>query len=401
MLENFITIALVVLFSFTSNSQNKDLVYSKDRFRSEQYLMAQKAPQQAYAYFNEGASYFKEKNDIPNYLLSINFLADIEHRRGHFNKAFDLIWDALPLADSIENKKPLYKFHQMLGILYSAFGKDSIALTHTKKGLEIAKTYYGSIEQTPNAVISSYLDVAVQLTEMKAYEPAINYLDSCYIAHNKSNRLYFVDGVYGIAHLKQGNYKKAKSYFDGVLEYLEHKNNGFQTSIAFHLGELQQALNNHDSVIYYFNKSLKAIDSLEYNIKLKPKVLEALSNQYFQTNEYLKAYNFMQKAKAISDSLFHAQSELNKNLFEIKNRYKEDLNKKQTQLKIQSKTLLVNQRASFRLKLLLAVIALFILITFIAIKQQNKIKQMAFKREKNKAILELKNKELLPMHFKL
>ncbi|TXG39477.1 helix-turn-helix transcriptional regulator [Seonamhaeicola maritimus] len=387
-----------VLFFFLISgilfSQSLDSLYSEKRFNKEQYVMTQKVPKEAYTYFNEGAIYFKKKRDIANYLICINYLSDIEHRKGHFNKAFDLIWESLPLAHSIENKRPLYKFHQMLGILYGAFGKDSIALTHAKEGLKIAKEHVLKNKESSSSIISSYLDVAVQYVEMQTYKNALNYLDSCYIAQGNNNRLLFVDGVYAITYLKLGNIEKSKTYFRNVLPYLEKQNNGFQTSISFHIAELKDELKQNDSAIYYYKKSLKAIDSLEYNIKLKPKVLEALADTYSKTNQNFEAYKSMQAAKSISDSLFHAQSELNKHLFEIKNNYKEALKKKEEQLIAQNKILTANKSASSRLKLLIGALLLFIVISLIAIKQRNKMKQMAYTREKNNAILELKNKEL-------
>lgn len=385
---------LCFLTTINSISQVLDSIYTEERFNKEQYIMAQKNTEKAFGYFSEGATYFKQKGNILNYLICINYLADIAHRKGHFNEAFDLIWEALPTADSIENKKPLYKFHQMLGILYTAFGKDSIALKHTKAGLKLAKTHALKMNESTNTVISSYLDVAVQYLEMKNYNKALVYLDSCYIAQGNLKKLYFVDGVYGITYLKKKNYKLSKKYFNNILPFLEKQNNGFQTSISFHIGELKQALNQTDSAKFYYKKSLRAIDSLTYNIKLKPIVLEALSVLNYETKNYIEAYKNIQQSKIISDSLFNAQSILNKQLFEIKNNYKKALEKKEVQLQSQIKILKANKRASLWLKLSIGVLILFIALFFIAVKQRSKMKQMANLREKNKAILNLKNKEL-------
>lgn len=391
---HFLNILLSVLTGLNIFSQSFDSLYSENRFKHEQYIMTQKIPKKAYNYFNTGAKYFNKKRDTANYLICINYLSDIEHRKGHFNKAFDLIWEALPLAESIENKKPLYKFHQMLGILYSAFGKDSIALAQTKKGLKIALEHVENMGQNQNAVISSYLDVAVQYVSMEEYDKSIIYLDSCYLVNNGEKRLYFVDGAYGIAYLKMKDFKKSKAYFSGVLPYLEERNNGFQTSISYHYGELKKALNQNDSAIYYYKKSLEAIDSLKYNIKLKPAVLEALSDSYSKANKNIDAYKTLKEAKNVSDNLFHAQSQLNKQLFEIKNDYKEALELKEKEIHAKNEILYANQQASFRLKLLIVALILFMVIILITIKQRNKMKQMAITREKNKAIIEQKNKEL-------
>ncbi len=397
--EKIVFIKAVLIFislanTFFAQEENDSIAYHIDHFNKVRYKMVQDNLKHATNYFENAATYYLKKKDTIYHLYSVAHLSDIKHRQGKFNQAFDLIWDALPLANDIADKRPLLEIHQMLGILYQVYDKDSIALNHLKEGLKIAKDYTQIDSSYNRRLTSCYLDVAIQYNEMEQYNLAINYLDSCYINHETKERLHFVDGVYGQSYLALGNYKKAQYYFDGVIPFLEAKGNGFQTSVSYRLGELKEAYNQPDSAKYYYKKSLKAIDSLEYNIKLKPKVLEALSHLHAKTNQTDKAYEKMQKAKIISDSLFHAQSALNKNLFEIKNKYKEDLAKKEEELLNQNKLLTLSNKARFRLKLLIGVLILFTVIVLIAIKQRNKMKQMALNREKNQAILELKNKEL-------
>lgn len=134
----------LLCFSYFLDSYTQDIpdsLYALKRFNWERYKMAQEDTQQAYAYFKKGASHFLSKGDTINHLNCIAHLSDIKHRRGKFNEAFDILWEALPMADSIENKLPLLEIHQMLGILYQVYGKNSIALQHTLQGLEIAKEY--------------------------------------------------------------------------------------------------------------------------------------------------------------------------------------------------------------------------------------------------------------------
>lgn len=392
-------IKAVLVFIFLSNTVlsqkgNDSIFFDIDSFNQARYKMVHNNPEQASNYFEKGASYYLKNKDTVYHLYSIVHLSDIKHRQGKFNQAFDLIWDAFPLADNIKNKRPLIEIHQMLGILYQVYDKDSIALYHLKEGLKIAKTYVQTDRTTNSRLTSCYLDVAIQYNAMEDYSLAIKYLDSCYINHPTKEKLHFVDGVYGETYIALGKYKKAQHYLDGVIPFLEKKGHGFQTSISYQMGELKEGFNHPDSAIYYYKKSLHAIDSLEYNIKLKPIVLEALAHLYANINHSQMAYKYMQQAKTISDSLFHAQSALNKDLFEITNKYKEELAHKEEELLAQSKLLLISNKARFRMKLLIGILILLTIIVLIAVKQHNKMKQMAITREKNKAILDIKNKEL-------
>lgn len=390
----FVFLILIFTNKIASQNENDSITYGIVQFNKQRYKMVQDNTEHATDYFEKGARHYLEKKDTIYHLYSIAHLADIKHRQGKFNQAFDLIWDALPLANDVSDKRPLLEIHQMLGILYQVYDKDSIAINHLKEGLNIAKEYTQIDSGYNRRLTSCYLDVAIQYNAMEQHNLAIKYLDSCYINHKSAERLHFVDGVYGQAYLKLREYSKAQSYLNGVIPFLEEKGNGFQTSISYHMGELKEVLNQPDSAKFYYKKSLYAIDSLEYNIKLKAKVLEALSQLYAKTNNNKIAYTYMQEAKTISDKLFHAQSALNKNLFEIKNKYKEDLVKKEEEILAKGKLLNMSNKAMFRLKMLVGILILFTFLVLFAIRQRHKMKQMVITREKNKAILYLKNKEL-------
>jgi DNA-binding CsgD family transcriptional regulator len=233
---------------------------------------------------------------------------------------------------------------------------------------------------------------------MKNYDSALKYLDLCYESDRSGNRLYFVDGIYGHVYIELKAYKKAEKYLNGVLRYLEEQGNGFQASVAYYIGELKNGINETDSAFVFYNKSLKAIDSLQSQTKLKPKVLESIAILYAKKNDNKQAFHYMQRSKKWSDSLFNIQSQQNKSLFEIKNRYRDDLQKKKVQIANQTKLLELNNKAQFRLQLLIIVIILLAFIAIITFKLKTKMKKTVLEKklndEKNKAILDVKNKEL-------
>lgn len=382
----------------TSQDSIDTSLYNINRFNTERHVMLQKNTNEAFVYFKNGANYYVKKKDTVNYLNCIVHLSDIEKRKGLFNRSFDLLWDALPIAHQISNKKPLLEINQMLGILYGIYGKDSIALSHTKQGLQIAIEYAKTDKDYSGRVVSCYLDVAERYISMEEYTTAISYLDSCYLVNISKKRLYFVDAFYGQAYLKMGDNKKAQARLNGVIPFLKKLGHGFQTSVYYYMGELNSSKKRTDSAIFYYEKSLKAIDSLQYNIKLKPLVLEDLALAYNKVNKGEKAFLKMKEAKILSDSLFNIQSKQNKVLFEIKNKYKEDLDLKELELDNQNKLLKVSNKAQFRLKLIIGILILLSIIAFVAFRLKSKIKLMAYEKalneEKNETILEVKNKEL-------
>jgi len=397
----FILLALyffIMTFSTMAQGVKKDSLYNIEEFTTNRYIMAQKGTGEAYKYFKNGADYFINTGDTINHLNCIAHLSDIEHRKGKFNNAFDLLWSSLPLAKKISNKMPLLEIHQMLAILYQVYDKDSIALYHTKKGLDIAKHYAHTNKHYIERLTSCYLDLAVQYVAMQEFDMAIQYLDSCYLSDSSGEHLFFVDAIYAQVYLEKKEYKKAEEYLDGVSKILEIRGNGFQTATYYFQGRIKSAIDDSKSAIFYYGKSLHAIDSLQNNIKLKPEVLNRLAVAYFNENNSKKAFFLMQESKALSDSLFNTQSEQNKTLFEIKNKYMEELSIKEAQIETQNKMLAVSNQSRFRLRMLIGILILLIIIVFVALRLNAKMKRVAFEKilteEKSEAILEIRNKEL-------
>ncbi|MEC3906010.1 hypothetical protein VOI54_03215 [Tamlana sp. 2201CG12-4] len=168
----------------------------------------------------------------------------------------------------------------------------------------------------------------------------------------------------------------------------------FSAMVNSFYADLKLALHQSDSAIYYFKKSLDVIDTMKVHIEIRPVVLEQLANLHFEKHEREKAFAYMKSAKAISDSLFHTQSNLNKTLFEIKNKYQEDLSKKEEHILAQNRLLELKDKAGLRLKMLIGILVLLTGIAFFTLKQRYKMKRMVIHKEKNEAILKIKNKEL-------
>jgi DNA-binding CsgD family transcriptional regulator len=184
----------------------------------------------------------------------------------------------------------------------------------------------------------------------------------------------------------------------GIPKYFEKNSLGYQAKAHAFLADLAMATGEQDSAIYYYEHSLKAIDSLWVHLEIKPNIMEKLALLYYSEKDKTKAFRYMQAAKLMSDSLFHTQSKNNKELFEIKNQYQIDLTKHKEQITVQKNLLELKDKASFRLKLLIGILVVATLILFVTYKLRLRMKhliyQQSISKEKNEAIIEIKNKEL-------
>lgn len=393
----YLLFSSMLIFTFNSAlASNNDTIPNKNstlqdtyEFIQVGYRLSMTNQERATEYFTKGASYFLSKGDTSTFLKCKLGISEIEKRKGQFNKSFEILWHILPQATKIEDKSPLIELHRKLGLLYGLYGKDSLSLQHFNIGIDLGKK-----NNLKNDLISTYLVSANYFVERNKYDTALKYLDSCYLNAQNNERLIYIDAYFGNIYTKMGDFQKAAIYFKDLIPEFERENLGFMAMVYSFYAEQQIGLNKLDAAISYFEKSLKVIDEMKVHIEIKPMVLEKLAYLYFNKNQKEAGFNHMKAAKEMSDSLFHTQSERNKELFEIKNKYQEDLTKKEAKIISQNRLLLLNDKASFRLKLLFGLLILLVGIASFTFRQRYKIKKMVMNKDKNDAILEIKNKEL-------
>lgn len=369
--------------------ENDSALYNTHRFPQYGYDLYKKDRQKALQYFEKGATYYKNKKDTTKQIRALLGLSDLKKRQGNYNSSFEIIHNIQSKIVSRNDYYSLTNIHKRLGSLYGVFGKDSLALFHLNKGLSLSKR-----QHQENLTVPLYFTIAEQYIQMKSYDNAITHLDSCYLSSEKNNRLIYVDANYSLAFIRKNELHKAKIYLRGLNTRFEQGNKVFLAKIYAINAEYQQALEQTDSAIYYYKKSLHTINSSQVHMEIKPIVLKELAHLYNKKNNQSAAYKYMSLSKSTSDSLFHLQSKRNKELFEIKNKYQEDLLEKERQLNAQTKLLNLKEKSGLQLQLLIAILILLIVITFFTFRQRSKIKKMVFHREKNEAIIATRNKEL-------
>lgn len=389
---------LILNLLFLSTGIAKSANYDFSQFASQRFKMTQQSIEVGKDYFTQASDFFMAKGDTANYLRCQVNLGQIAKREGQYNAGFDLMFDALPLAVEIADKEPEVEIHHLIGVLYGIYDQDSIGLEHTLMAHQII------VEQTKDdktlswRLMSSYLDVAIRFIEMEEYADALTYLDSCYLINSTSERLYYIDAYYANVYTQLGDYSKAAYYLEGLGSYFSQNKSGFLSTIYYFEAELKFKQKLYSKAISYYRLSLNAISDLETDLELKAKVLEHLATAYSLTGQGSKAYAALQESKEISDRLFNTQSQQNQALFEIKNKYRENLIIKTEELEAQNKLLKISQKATNRMKWLIIIIVFTTLISYLAFRYRYKVqhlyKEQELEHQKSAEMLDFKNKEL-------
>ncbi|MFR9582317.1 MAG: hypothetical protein SNH67_07810, partial [Rikenellaceae bacterium] len=404
-LYNIYTLLMLLLTLHSNATSAQERSVDFENFTHKRYAMAKMGTDTAEIYFKRASSHFKEKNDTVNILLCAAHLANIEYRRGRYNQAFEIVTSSMPMAEDISDRLAIIELNQSLAALYKVYGKDSLTMNLTLRNLEIAKSY--AAEQGISEEIrdlrtqkckSGYLSVAVQALSTNDLNLAKSYIDSCYLVKIQNDNNSFINAFLAQYYIKKGDYKRALTNLDGTVEYMTANRNGFLASIYRFYGEIYEAKNRPDSAQYYYNKVIDAIDSYEVSLAGKPEILERLAKLHSRKGNYKTAYQQMQSAKTLTDSLFTLQSQQNKKLFDIKNDYREQIAHERATIAQQEETL----KASHRFRAVLIGLIIFITLAFIgviiSVRLRYKLRAIEAEKllneEKNQALLEKKNREL-------
>ncbi|WP_162555787.1 tetratricopeptide repeat protein [Reichenbachiella versicolor] len=386
----FATLLACSLKSWASTSYSFDTtVYLKKRYVDYGFFLSRRNNLEGQQFFINGAEFFLDKGDTASYLRCRIELSDLKRRAGDFNGAFDVLseieHDAIRSTDYMVQMKLLIKY----GVMYGVFGQDSLSLSYLQKCLDIAKS-----KGRPKDLLQPHLSIAQQYISMNEYDFALKHLDSCYLLSPNTKRLHYVDCYYGHIYLSKGDTYKAKIYLRDLVKHFEKNKPAFIVLVYDYMGDLKNALNETDSAVYFWNQSIEAIDTLNAYKERKPRVLEKLAFTYSQHGQYKTALEYMSMSKRISDTLFTTQSKQNKELFEIKSKFKRTLSRKDIQIAAQQNLIEEQDKQSFRLQLIIGILILVSTIVFVFYRLRIKMRQMILEQEKKDEVLEIKTKEL-------
>lgn len=358
---------------------------------------------------NELISFTNITNDTLSLIIQHLEKSDRNKNKGLYAISYEHLWDAMLLAKDINAIDKLVEIHRELGMLYSIYGQEGEAVLHKLKSLFYVKEEKVNIKNKYQKLLVAYYGLAVQYRKAKNYDSALVYLDSCsYIEKQqmlKGKENPYVYAEKGTIFLMKNNLLVAEPLLLKSKELLEKENKHYLVIVYSFLGDLYAKKGAKEIAMNYYHKSLKSISVYKSHTDLKTDVLKKIAILYEHKGESLKAYRYLKESTKIADSLFSMRSNNNGKLFNIKNKYKETIVKKDEEIKNQQDVLDKRKKVLYRLIFIIAVIFVsFVMVVFV---YYHKIKVRKLESEKEKstlrtihtkeklnAILETKSKEL-------
>ncbi|MDO6800817.1 tetratricopeptide repeat protein [Wenyingzhuangia sp. 1_MG-2023] len=329
--------------------------------------------------------------------------ADENKNNGLYAMAYEDLWEAMLLASAVDNIEKLAVIYNELGVLYGIYGKSKKAIEYKKIALQYVKKSLVSNKENSQSLGKAYYSLAVQYRKAKEYKQSLMYLDSCFYGNKNKNP--YVLAEKGIVYTYQNRLKEAEVCLLAAKQLLEKESKHYLVIVYSSLGDLYVEKKQLEKAIYYYNKSLNRITVYKSHTDLQTDVLRKIGNLYRQKNELKKAYACLKQSTQIADSLFSMRSKNNTQLFEIKNKYKERLIKKEAYISQQEHVIEKKKRIFSQLLFVIAIVFFaFLAVLFLfyhkakvrRVKEEQEHKGIKIKHEKEKldVILETKSKEL-------
>ena len=408
----FLTVILCISpcisYSQQGYSSNTDSLLLANELYKKAENISYSNPDSAFNLFMKCKDYYTQNYDTTKLIQSLIGLSKEQKMLENYSQSYDFIWEALSLAENINNELQLYEIYKDLGMLYKIFEKEDEAFRYKLAALNLAKKLKAEKVFDAEDVLSSYFRIALHYRKTAKYEMAITYLDSCQIVDNSINNGRHNNGYIfaelGYLKMIQGDFKNAEELFTRAIKIFETDSARYLVKAYSYLGELKAKQNQKNEAILNYLKSLQAMDSLYGHIDLRPNILDQLSKLYFSQNKFREAYKYVCESKTINDSLFNVKN-ANSQLYKIRNKYNEAIEFKNKQLKDKEFLLVQRSQSNLQLKIFIFILLLlFAIVGFLLYSNFQNKKYLSEKREielklkheseKAQEVLRIKNKEL-------
>lgn len=414
---NKIYILLFFIVAFNTNtisSQEKELTSST---LSKAVLLKFKQPDSATFYFEKGYKHNLIKKDT---LSAINFLIQLSELYAHnvnYGKSYDGYWEALLLAEKSNDLFSTASIYQGLGWLYSFYKRNDEALKYFNHSISIRK---GLIREDNSPTNYSYLqsDYFAVLNLYRAnkdYKNVEKYLDSCYLIKKiniEEPDCFYLDPEEAFLNATKGNFKKSLNKLNTSKLYFEENNPSYLVIIHALLGQVYRLKGDKNKSIFHYKKSLQISKESKTHLNYRITAYETLSEIYFEQKNIKEAYKYLKLTKQRNEEIFGGQSENNKHLLEIKDKYRIEKDKQTNLIKQQHIAKLEHEeKISYLQSVILTIVLIFLILygyvwgKHLRNKHKNEKRileeKQQLKTQKQNEILELKNKELTESALRL
>ena len=340
---------------------------------------------------------------------TISKLGNIYANHASYSLAYQQFWDALLLADELNDIKTTARSLEDLAWLYISFKRKEEAIEYFQISLKIKKQLIAKDELAKKNLIPNYYGLTTLYRETNEPLKSKAYLDSCFMIHysgrDSKQDKPFLQAEESYYHLNQNHDTQALESMHSIEPWFIKNQPDYLVMLYSFIGDAYKKTRQYDKSERYYKRSIEISKNYKSHMNYIPRVYEHLSELYINIGNYKNAHQYLLEAKRLNEQLFDSRSENNKALFEINDEFRK-VKEAQNELIQEQRLAQLEQedRIWFLQKLLLIgtiifiVIAVIFYVRYLKNRHQSQQKIAREKRElenkKNRELVELKNKEL-------
>jgi two-component sensor histidine kinase len=271
----------------------------------------------ALIYLRNAASLRAQIKDIKGAAGAYREISYIYKNTNNFDSAFNYCLKALRMNETIGDNSITGINCNDVGALYLEYGNFKEAKTYFDKALKLIiasgdSTYLGLVY---NSIGEYYFAIAnfndAKLNFSKALDINKNLENSFAANQNKTN--------IAACFLELKQFEKAKTHYRNALSYYFSNKIELELAIVYQaLGELSIQLNQHDSALYFLNKSIEVAKNAGY-LDIEALSYSSLARVYETKGNYSEALKAQRKFEQLNDS--NLNNEKVKQIAEMQTKY--------------------------------------------------------------------------------
>lgn len=250
----------------------------------------------------EGLDYYMSIKDSIKIAEALSDLGYLNQSQGKYDNAFEYYHQSLNIRKEIDDKKGIAYSYNNIGALYWRLGKLDEALESYLPAIN----YFEKNGMEEEAAITTD-NIGEIYSEKGDYNTALLYFNRAYkfnvkLGHSiqKAKNLISIGKVF----LRKKDISESIRYFNKAVEI--QQNAGDKDGLAlshYYLGQAYLEQNDRQNALKHFNSSSSTSLAIEGN-DLLIKSLTQVANIHYQLGNFQEAYNKLNHAKKLNDSIF-------------------------------------------------------------------------------------------------
>lgn len=353
-----------------------------------------------FARMNEGDGLAKELKSEENFGVLQYVWSRYYKERGEFAKAITSGLNCIRILENVHNVFQLSNSLTNMGNLYSSIEQPQKALTYYKRAYAIDTAAHDE-----SLMISDLNNIGMVYSDLGQFDESVFYLKAAIEKKKKSGNDSWTAGsmnTLGSVYVQMGKYEEALDEFFQAFKYKEAAGEHKGMAIScINIGETYNLQKKFMEATVYLNQAIQHA-TIIHNRDIIKESYKDLSNAYAGMNKMGEALDYLKRYNALKDTIFNENS--SRQIAEMQTKYeteKKEEENKLLQARNEASEGTIRQQRLVAIVITVGLVLTLFLAFFIfrGYRQKQRanelISQQKEEVEKQKLLLEIKNKEVL------